>query len=363
VTPIRYTLWPSLYDLDSPYPVEEGWPDLVRRFSQHEVYPDKFAAPGFGPYVLTPPVTPCVRHTDGVVRVAEHRCDRCVSGVTMAVFDVDDNATLDGLTHTDALLGAAGTARLWYSSWSWPQKVSYRLVIPLSRPVAPAAWPGFRHAVLDRFVVQADPKKCTGLSHFYFGPSCRAAHVTDAVIEAADGSALDVDSFGAVAVAPARPKYVPDADDLAADIADELDDEDESAQVDVGAVRDVLVQKRASWARSAKVDTREKAALLGRLLDSEPLAEHGSRNQTTMRVAGITAHACPDAALVALRILFRPSVDAMVADGSRLTYDKVDRFLRTALVTARARRARDEQLKESMGKWAAEARVTALTKR
>jgi hypothetical protein len=340
---VSYTLWPSLYDLDHPYPVKEPWAAFVKRFAVHTPYPDKFHAPGFGPYSLQPPPTPCDRHP-GPPRAGPHRCDRSVAAITAAVFDVDHHATEASLAWTDGHLQDAGVARLWYSSWSYPTITAFRLVLPLSHPVSPAAWPGLRHHLIDAFRIDADPDKCSGASHFYFGPSAPAERIAHAIVDVGAGGPVDVGGY--LVLAPLRRRLAPPVTDVPAPHApdDELDAEE---------ARATLERVLRRWSNAPARGNR--AALLRRLLAGEPLAEHGARNVTTLRTAGVVAHLVPEATLEALVEIFRGSLEAMQAEGSKLTEAAVERMLSTALDTARAREAQNARIAGSVGKWSREA--------
>jgi len=90
-------------------------------------------------------------------------------------------------------------------------------------------------------------------------------------------------------------------------------------------------QRRRVLAHRTDPKAREKGELLQRLLNGEPLAEHGRRNDSTTKVAGMLAYTLSDAPVSALLALMRPSLNAMVAAGSKLTEDAVERMLLSAM--------------------------------
>jgi hypothetical protein len=341
-----YTLWPSLYDRVHPTALEETWPEIVKRFSSHTAYRNKFDAPGFGPYRLVPPGKPCVRHGGLTV---PHRCNGCVPAVTLAVFDVDRGAAAE-VAACDDRLGLADIARLWFTTWSYrpfAERAAYRLVIPLTTPVPAEAWAFVRESILEHYQIPADVNTSSGVSHFYFGPSCPDPAL--GVISADGTKPLDV----AALIAHAPKRLVEDLDDF----LEEIDDAVPDGPVDLAPVRTAVERRIRGLARREP----EKAEWLRRILAGEPIAEHGSRNASTMKACGALASAAPEASLAALRVLIRPSVDAMIAAGSvRVTHEAVDRWLASGLQHARARVARNKALVANMGSWAREAKARGL---
>lgn len=344
VPTLTYCLFRSLFDHD-PVPVTESWSDFVARFSEHAVYADKLSAPGFGPYVLEAPPTPCRRHGDPP-RDRPHRCDRCVTAVTAAVFDVDVGGT-DAVVACDVALGGARVARLWYSTWSYSPDAAVpalRLVLPLAAPIHPAAWPAARVTLIRRYSIPADVTKCGGRSHFYFAPAV-ARPDAPRVFDVGDGAALETAEFTGEYVA------------AAGDLEDywPADADDPTGPVDLEPWRTAVAKKATNY----RPYYPAKTELLRKVLAGDELAPAGSRNDTTLVACGVLAHAIPEAPMVVLKMLMRPSVDAMLAAGSHLTWTKVDRMLRTASGRARAKVARDKALVANLGRWSSDARVAA----
>lgn len=313
------TWFPSLYDKATHQQLDLSWPEVVQQLSTHIRTQDKTKVPCFGPYGLVA-TTGQPGALNAISDNPRVRHDSCVRSVTLAVFDVDTGTATEVGT-CDALLRDAHVARLWYTTHSHTHdKPSYRLLLPLTHPVPADSWPGFRLGVLRKFAVPANPDKCGGRSHCYFAPSCRP----DATprVWVGDGNFLDVNSVALVT--DPRPKtrwgttegftYRPPAEP--------------EAPVDMLAVRTAVMARVRGLQRKGE---NHKARALEALLRGEPLAEKGSRNDTTLRCAGILAWAIPKASLGTLVSLMKPSVEAMISQGSSLTMDAVERMLETAM--------------------------------
>lgn len=315
---VRYTLWSSLYDLENYTPVEETWGAVVARFRRHIRTTVKDQVPGFGPYLLRAPRSSCYDHRDGLPRDQPHRCDSCVEEMTMLVSDVDEGTQAD-VDACEGLLAEAGVARIWYSSFSYPAKPSYRLIVPLSEPVAPTMWRTFRQMFMGKFQIPANPKKCSGRSHFYFLPSC-PPDVTP-YFAAPEGRPFPVRTL----ISSPKP-YDPRE---SVSIPDFEPPPEPPGPVDLAPIVEELRNKQTRLLRNSA--TKEKGELLRRCLDGQALAPHGSRDNSALIVAGILAWALPGTPVSVLKHLMRRSVDAMIADGSSLTWPKVERMLLTAM--------------------------------
>lgn len=316
---MRFTLWPSIYDKDAHQSVDESWSQIVERFSAHQRLTNKDKAWGFGPYALAPPPKPCNRHQDGRERSSPHRCDSCVERLTLAVFDVD-TGTPEDVSRTEDALAQEDCMRLWYSTHSHRQdKPSYRLILPVSQEIAPETWANFRHGVIRRFNIPCDPGKCGGKSHFYFGPSCKPG--ADPKVWSAGGKFLDV---GSIALVEAKPKVTfANLDGFTWEPPAEP-----SGPIDVMTLRAKVMLRVQSLTRKGET---KKASALVQMLQGRPLALKGSRNETTFKLAGTLAWALPGESLGTLVFLLRPSVEAMISQGSSLSLEAVERMLLTAM--------------------------------
>ncbi len=313
---ITYTLWPGLYRVDEPQVVTESWDALVLRFSTHRVITDKSRAPGFSPAVLVAPPAdrPCLRHPKvGPKRIA-HRCDSCVAAVTFLAFDADQGDEA-AVAKCDAALGAAGLARLWYSSHSYsPVKSSYRLLVPLSKPVDPRQFRWVRDGFIRSFAVPASFEAASALSNFFYAPSCPPGATP--VVRAFGGAAFVPVVAARMAPRPRTfviPEYEPP--------------EDPVGPLDLAPARAEL-EKRVAYFKRRDAD---KARWLRRCIDGEALAEHGERNRATFVTAGVVAHALPGRSLRELREIMAGSVEAMEQAGSSVSVEDVDRMLISAM--------------------------------
>lgn len=324
----RITVWPSLYDKETPE--ENEAPSLmalaVGAFRRHGEYTDKFRAPGFSPYPLTP--RECKKHKTS----EPHRCDVQVDAIEFAVFDVDQG-DFEAVARCDELLETAGLERWWYTSFSYPLKESWRLVLSLSRPVLAQEWKAFRLILIQRFSIPADRSACSGLSHFYFLPAClpNAPRHNDYFT----GRAVDVDSFPIV-LTPVVLNFDEDED--------EDEDADDTAPVDMEAIRQGLQAKAGRFAAGGQ---RDKAEWIRRALKGVALAEHGERNTAMNKVCGVMTHAFPRAPKKALFAVVKPSLRAMMDDGSSLTEAQVWRMLTTSRNNERARTARLQEFEDA----------------
>jgi predicted P-loop ATPase len=91
-----------------------------------------------------------------------------------------------------------------YACHSTHSPECYRLVMPLSRPVLPAEWPGFHERAISALGLPADPS-CKDLARLYFFPSCPEG--TEPLACVGEGRPLDVDE---TLEAPAHPTETPD---------------------------------------------------------------------------------------------------------------------------------------------------------
>lgn len=331
-----YTAYRSLYDIDACVPVEESWSDLCARFSTHQVFEKKERAPGFGPYRLRVPHIPCSKHKDYVVREGPHRCDESVLESQLLVFDVDTGGTalVEGVKER---IKAAGLAQHWYTTWSWFPKPltefhpsTWRLIIPLTSPVPARDLPELRLAVLERFKLPADPKKCSGRSHFYFVP----AHPPDRSGQAETFAGEALNPVGLFKPKPWEVEvpytYTPVAMP--------------EGPVDLTPYKTTLGAAIARWSRSGV--HRKKAELLSAVLEGKRLADPGSRNDTVTRVAGMIAWLLGvETPLGVLMAIIRPSLLAMQAEGSRVTETDVEGMYLRSLKGLAAQKAQDEALR------------------
>ena len=320
------TLFPSIFHCAGVTKTAR-WADLVEAFGTHLRTEDKTSTPGFGPYRLHDRVCDRPKHPK-----APHRCDVCVDALSLAVFDVDCG-TYAEVEACDRKLSAY--ARLWYSSHSYrPEapKPSLRLILPLARPVPAERWSSWRSNFIRAFAVPADPKKCGGLSHFYYAPSCPPS--VEPVAVQHEGPYFDPDTIPSTAY---RRLDLTLVDRKPVDPSAPDDDR-------LQHIRGRLTQTISGLRRSGKPDALERRTVLENLLAGRPLAEHGSRNQTTTRVVFDLVRRFEDLTLGECVALVTPSLHAMVRAGSRLTEETVARMYETARFKLEAQREHDTRI-------------------
>jgi hypothetical protein len=357
---VSYTLWPSLYDTHSPQQVTESWTDLVARFHRYTPLLRKDLGQGFGPYVLrTGPNGPSRR-------------DDWVQSMTMAVFDVDvpygasgasgmsgasgaSGASPGGplpfedLDECFGRLGRAGLAQIWYTTYSHSlEKPSLRLVLPLAEPLPPDLWTGLRAYLIERYRIPCDARKCSGLSHFYYLPS-HPVGGGEAFSDAYSGEPV---SWRGLDLAPSaspgagtrhlKPPLV---------VVELSEDPDGDEQVDLSELRRRLEARAKSLSLRKSPEDKAKAAVLRRVLKGEPLAEHGSRNDTTARAAGMLAWTLPETPVGVLVAILRPSVEAMIGEGSSLTIGDVRNMVASALRKRLQQQGERRALQEALNAW------------
>lgn len=321
---VSYTRWPSMYEIDAFESATETWEKFTDTFSVHRRVRRKDLSFGFGPYHLVEPRGVCIKHRDGKPRHLPHRCDRCVREISMLVFDADETVPEESFHHTDSLLEQDGVARLWYSSYSYqPNKPTFRLVIPISRPVFVEHYHLLRLKALSRYEIPADARKCSGKSHYYHAPSCPPW--ASPVVSVGAGQPADVQKLGVHAPTPFRKK----APIPVFETFEWQPPEEPTEPVDLGPLLEVLRNRINKLKRSEGGHT--KAHYVERCLAGEPIAEKGSRNQAAFILAGIIAYAVPSETSIGTMLhIMRPSVEAMIRAGSKLTLEKVERMLLTA---------------------------------
>lgn len=302
---MHVTFYGGLYN-PVPLGVEDlTWPEFMTRLGTSREAKDKFSVPGFGAHTLLP----------GKSRAADW-----VTAVTALVFDVDAG-TPEQVAASLSSLTESGLSFFAYTSHSHTApKPAWRFVIPVTRPMTTAEYPGLRRAVIQRFAIPCKPNQSGDASRFWFSPSHPPGGNPESRCFA--GAPLDVD-----AITPLAPDLPP----LSAP----------SREVPLSAVP-MPEEIHAELLRIAKRKPHRAEAIY-RLVEGRPLADAGARNDTALRVCGILAFAFPDVPIPSLLDLMRPSLTAMQAAGSKLTEAKLERML----VTAREKRRKTaEDLEE-----------------
>lgn len=318
---LSITYYPSIYDTDTYQTETLDWASLCHKFGSHTEFALKTQAPGFGAHALLKPAHPCTKHLPNI-KASGHRCGACVDNVSFFVFDVD-TGSLEDVGACDELLRADGLALLWYTSYSYsPKKPSFRLLIPTTRDMTVTEYGPMRLAVLRKYKIPADPLKCSAPAHFWYQPSCPkdAARLVDT----SPGVFLDVDELDlqgafrpATTNAACDPDWTPPPEPP------------EGTAVNL----EPLKAKLESHIRRllTNPEKRDRGLVLRRVLDGQSLAPHGGRNQTTLIATATLAFLFPGTPLGVLMLLIRPSLQAMIRDGSKLNESKVERMFLTAM--------------------------------
>lgn len=312
-----WTLWPSLTDTTNPTLRSATWNDFVAQHLKHKLYSAKHRAPGFGPYKLKYGATT--------------RAEASVESISMAVFDADQGKDEKAIYNCTQLLDNKFIAYALYSSWSYPDKPAFRLVIPFLLPLDPYKWPSVRAALIEKFAIPAHPDQCKGASHFYYLPSTPDLS-RPLVNRITSGPYLDPNQYAdwststSFSVRPKDFEFAPPAEP---------------------AKPENLNVYRAWLTRRAKRD-HDAAPLIEALLQGRALAESGERNDTTTRATGMLAWMFPDAPLSTLVRLIKPSVEAMQAEGSKLTWKQVESMFLRAMKRRAYKEAEAEAFLEEM---------------
>ncbi len=299
---MRFTSYRSLY---APLPsarLDMEWPEVVRYLSIFVTASDKFSVPGFGAHVLS-----------GTTRRAAS-----VERVTAFVFDVDAG-TPDDVAACRASLKTAGLAAHFYSSYSnAPGKPAFRLLIPPNREMTPAEYGPNRAHLIEVHGIPCKVEQSGDASRFWFLPSHPPGGTPETLT--LSGVTYEVRAFAPREAKPSPlTAWSPPPDPA-------------SAAVDLTPLRERLTKRATSFGRSSAPDKKRKGEVLRRILAGTELADHGARNATMLSACGLMVYALPrETTLSVLMLLIRPSLYAMVAQGSKLTEEQVERMFLTAM--------------------------------
>lgn len=217
--------------------------------------------------------------------------------VHVAVFDLDTEAPdSPHAIRAEQVLAclervrAAGLACVLHSTHSATEagtgRTKARLVIPLARPVPASAWRATWSAIRDRYAPEAD-RSCKDPGRRYFAPSCPVAAPPEAVY---------------AVTLPGVPLEPPDAPTGIL----------EPPPADRAVTREELALLASAWRR--KLNTARHGIALRSVLDGEPYAEPGNRDQATWSLAQALAGALPDVDPAAIAGHFAGSLSLMGDD-------------------------------------------------
>lgn len=245
------------------------------------------------------------------------RRDADAFDLTLAVFDVDQGGPGEHAATLD-LLRTDGIAQHWYTSFSYPEKLSLRLVLPLSGPISPSAWAQLRPVLIDRYALAVERNKCSGYSHSYFLPI--ALPGAPRWVETLPGAPLDVELVAALY--PPRPSYA----------APKVSEEGPVGDLD--AAKEKLTDRAYGFLQQGE---KEKAALLDRVASATPLVDgvlirSTSGDPPLSRAAMLVAFAAPKETFATYLALLRP-VQGTVSDG------KLEQMIRSAMTKYEERQA------------------------
>ncbi len=328
---ISITLYPGVVT-KSGFDYGTSWKGLIHHFSVDRPIVSKSENNGFGPYALTAPEEPCLRH--GLVPIdTPHRCDACVREVTLAVFDMDRGTHEDVAACTDRL-EAEGVSHFVYSTHSYrpeQDRPALRLVVQLDKPVPSARWKTWRLGFMLRFSIPADKDKCQAPSHFYYAPAHPPGVVP--VFVSFEGRPFPTDEIPTKETSYIAANPTPE---VGADFAPMPPEKLEEWRR--------LLEKKARRLAKGRPEEREKGEILRRLLAGEALAEHGHRNQTSTRAAALILAAWHEGTVGGALEIMRPSLEAMRAEGSKLDEGTLGRQLASAFAKVTASRAERARL-------------------
>lgn len=324
---IEFTQWWGLYSPKWNTSSFQDWASAINQFLQHFRVEDKFQSAGFGPYKLEPGAT--------------RRADEFVECMTLAVFDADQGTDSD-ITNTGQLLDEAGLSYACYSTFSYPEKSAYRIVVPLSHPLPPHLWAGVRETMIDQFKIPAHKQQCKGVSHFYFYPSARPN--------------ASVRSWGRVGHSYiwTPPELITPPKRIVVSVSFSPPD-DPTTPEDLAPLL-ARIEKRATYLEQVDPD---KAVLLRKLLAGYELGSHGERNTNALRVAGMLGWMFTNTALSTLKRIMAPSVDKMIEQGSKITWQTVESMLLRGMRKRAQKDEEDEELLRIMSQHAKSFRISS----
>jgi hypothetical protein len=165
--------------------------DSFELFRKHDVRESK-DGPGFIPATFRP---------GGLRRAVD------VEAVTAGVLDFDESPDVDAIIY---VLVARGDAFLMHTTWKHtPEAPRLRVIIPLAQPIPAADWPVAWKALVTLFDgVAVVDKHCKGPEHFYYLPSCPAAHLEHADCAPGVGRPMELAKLAGLSIRPTQPGAV-----------------------------------------------------------------------------------------------------------------------------------------------------------
>lgn len=207
-----------------------------------------------------------------------------VTGLYLAVFDYDHTSN-EAVAQAVLAAQAQGWAVFAYSSWKHaPWNASMRLVLPLSRPAAREEWPAL-WARVRALLGGGSDAKVKDASRGYFLPSTHASRAPYRTMAQWPGLAIDTDRVLALPM-PAEILV---------------------AAQGPGTQRVSVADLKGLHARLRRTNPA-MALALAHVLNGEPFADQGFRDDTLFRLCGELAKAFPEADPEALSSHFTASM-------------------------------------------------------
>lgn len=218
-----------------------------------------------------------------------------VKEVTVFVLDYD-GVTAEDISAADEKVKPY--RHIWHSTHSHRKDyISLRLVIALAEPIPGNQWETYWKDACNFFGVRDDvDPKCKDPSRMFYLPSHPIG--IEPVFEYGDGLLLPrklnvlsvtsekqsglINNLIATQPKPTLPSSFISDDDVPEPVIESTKQ-----------LNDLLADYRFSNAHKSDSTAKERAELIGRVLDQKPLAEPGSRGSTTARIAAICARIFP----------------------------------------------------------------------
>ncbi len=289
---MRLSLFSSAED-NSPIPLPLQWGEFVEELQRngHQIVP---VPPGPDSALLEK----TTKLRQPMFSPAEFRENgrRCIQDAVLVHCGVLDLDHLDQERLGAFMLHMAdmGLECLLYTSWSHsPENVSVRAIVPFSRPVSAMDWgpfwPRFNH-VCGGF---GDPQ-CKNVDRAYFLPATTPERAPYANIHHMVGRVLDVDQVAGVQVS---------AEALAAS----------RARVPISR------EEIATYQKTLQRKNPDTGLALARVLNGEPWAEPGNRDNVLFRLMGDLARGFPNADPVSIARIFATSLTHFPGEFSEAT--------------------------------------------
>lgn len=262
---------------NDPKVVECTWDSLIRILGPHRYdRSEKLSVPAFSPAEYPPGAT---------------RATKNVSGLWLFVADVD-HVTQQVAVQTLERVHRSRLAGVAYSTWSHAgDPWRFRVVNPLSRPVAPAEWPTFWSTMNAAYGGVCDPK-CVDPARLYFGPYAPAGTEAQNFRHVFEGDPVDVDAV--LRVASATPLFAP------------------QPPLVLGKLGRDAVERFAKQLKKKSSDylVAQGEALLS-VCKGDPFAEPGDRDNTIFRLACVLGERFSDYDPASIAVHFAPSLSLM----------------------------------------------------